>query len=743
MLFMATSDSRDGQVHAQQSPSLSASLSQANVYLELSNHSGSWWFRIGGGSCAKSDAATVGPIRGYGQPSEWTMTIRAYSDSACASEIGFTTLDMPATRLLTEAIGKEFHVQVLNFNYFWWFRIKNGSCAGAGPGFYSGVLDYEPGVYGIKAYKSSNGCLHDYSHSILGEGTITITNSSIRLDAAGGDGDVYLRIVVHSGDWWYKIGDGDCMATDSRTHGPIRGYGQPSEWTMTIRAYSDSACANEIASTTLDMPATGLSASVRTGEVEFTLSNYSLDWWLRIDDGSCTRVSGNTTSIVPDQAGQFTARAYKADLDCASVVAYLGGTTYNVTNVTIDDMALVLSASASDSVVGITLSKHDGSAYPNGWWFRIDDGGCTGVSGSTVSSIRGYHRTYDWTMNIRAYSDSGCSVQVAYTTLDMPAISLSASVSDGAVSLQLSHYPTDWINWWFRIDNGSCARAFDSTVSGISGYGQPNDWTMTIRAYSDGGCGSQIAQTTLDMPATGLSASVSDGLVRLTVSNYAMNWWYKIGDGACAGVSGGTTGDISGYQAGTHSAKAYKSGNGCNNDIAYTKLGETTFTIETPAPPPPTPSLSASVSGGAVSLTLSNHSAGWWFRIENGSCAQASGSTVSGISGYGQPNDWTMTIRAYSDGGCANPLDSATLDMPATSLSASVSDDRKVDLTLSNYALNWWFRIGGGSCTEVAGATVSGISGYQPGAYAVNAYKSHGGCYYNYHRLGQTTFTIP
>ena len=407
----------------------------------------------------------------------------------------------------------------------------NGSYAGAGPGFYNGVLDYEPGVYGVKAYNSANGCAHDHFHAILGEGAITITNNSVRLDADVGNGDFSLRIVGHSGDWWYSIYDGDCMETDSRNYGPIRGYGQPSEWTMTIRAYSDSACANEIASTTLDMPATGLSASVRTGEVEFTLSNYSLDWWLSIDGGSCTRVSGNTTSIVPHQAGQFTARAFKADLICASAVAFLGEATYNVT---IDDMALVLSASASDSVVGITLSKHDGSAYPNGWWFRIDDGGCTGVSGSTVSGIRGYHRTYDWTMNIRAYSDSGCSVQVAYTTLDMPAISLSASVSDGAVSLRLGHYPTDWIGWWFRIDNGSCTQASGSTVGNIRGYGQPNAWTMTIRAYSDGGCANPLDTATLDMPATSLSASVSgDNKVDLTLSNYALNWWFRIGGGSC------------------------------------------------------------------------------------------------------------------------------------------------------------------------------------------------------------------
>ena len=194
LLLAVASRVSDGQVHAQQSPSLSASLSLANVYLELSNHSGSWWFNIDGGTCVR-----------------------------------------------------------------------------VGPGFYSGVLDYEPGAYGVKAYKSENGCDNAHSHSILGESTITFTNSSVRLDAyVYYGGYVYLVLVGHTGDWWYDIDDGDCMATTSRSHGPIHGYGQPSDWTMTIRAYSDGGCANQIDQTDLDMPATVLWSSVSDGKVALT-----------------------------------------------------------------------------------------------------------------------------------------------------------------------------------------------------------------------------------------------------------------------------------------------------------------------------------------------------------------------------------------------------------------------------------------------------------------------------------------
>ena len=392
-------------------------------------------------------------------------------------------------------------------------------------------------------------------------------------------GEVWLRLSSNHSDWWFAIDGGDCVETDSRTHGPIHGYGQAYDWTLTARAYSDSACSdsNLIASATLAMPATSLASSVRTGEVEFTLSNWSSDWWFSIDYGECFRVSGKTTSIVPHQTGQFTAGAYRTESDCpypTSASAQLGESTYDVA---IDDMALDLSASVSDGVVDITLSKHDGSAFPDNWWFRIDNGSCASATTSTVGGIRGYHRPYDWTMNIRAHSDSGCAAQVAYAALDMPAVSLSASVSGGAVSLELSHYPPTW-NWWFRIDGGGCTQAQGKTVTGIRGYGQPNDWTMNIRAYSNSWCGSQIAHAALAMPATALSALVSnDDKVSLTLSNYALGWWFRIGGGTCTSVSGDTVSGISGYRTGTYSVKAYRHPGHCYADHA--KLGETAFTI--------------------------------------------------------------------------------------------------------------------------------------------------------------------
>ena len=118
----------------------------------------------------------------------------------------------------------------------------------------------------------------------------------------------------------------------------------------------------------------------------------------------------------------------------------------------------------------------------------------------------------------------------------------------------------------------------------------------------------------------------------------------------------------------------------------------------------------------------------------------SSGSSVE-IPGYGRYGERTLNIRAYSANRCFSYLDDADLTVPATtSLSASVDNDLKASLTLSNYGMDWEFRIGWGTCTSVSGDTVSGIAGYQSGTYSVKAYRNGSGCG---DELGATSFTIP
>ena len=886
LTLMAVADSRGGRVHAQTHPSLSASASDGVVSIALSDYDSydsGWWFRINGGTCTQVLGDAVSGIRGYPRTYAWTLSISAYSDGGCANVLDSATLDMPTISLSASASGAGASLTLSNYGMDWYYKIALSACAKADATTVS-VPGYLSGSYSARAYRNSSDCLFDDNR--LDETTFG-SGPSPSLAASVSDGLISLTLSGYDHDWWFRIYKDAIWHGCERVSGAsaeVRGYGKPRFWTTFIDVSSDSGCVSSIAFTHLNMPMTSLSASVNDeDEVSLTLSNFAGDWWHSIDGGDCVRATERTVGGITDyQDGAYTAKAYGSESDCGAGQNELGEATFSLP-------IPRLSASVSDGVVSIALSGAL-SDYDSGWWFRINNGICSQASGSTVSGIKGYSRTYAWTLSISAYSDGGCANVLDSATLDMPAINLSASVSDRKVDLTLSNYGMDW---WFRINNGTCTEVSGNTVSGISGYqvgahgakaykswhdcnydqhrlddaafsiappilsasatetgvsltlsnygmdwwykialsacseadgptvsvpgylsgsysakayksghdcifdsnrldettfgsgpspslaasvsdglisltlsgydhdwwfsvyqngvwercervsgasaevrgyGKPRFWTTFIDASSDSGCVSSIAYTHLDMPMTSLSASVNDANeVSLTLSNFAGDWWRSIDGGDCVRATERTVGGITDYQDGAHAAKAYGSESDCG--AGQNELGEATFYLLVSR-------LSASTSGGKVDITLSNYDSGWWFRVENGSCSQAFGSTVSGISGYGQPNDWVMTIKAYSDGGCGVEIASATLDMPATALSASVSDGGKVDLTLSNFALGWWFRIGWGTCTSVSGDTVSGISGYQPGAYNAKAYANAGHCHADHLRLGETTFTI-
>ena len=138
----------------------------------------------------------------------------------------------------------------------------------------------------------------------------------------------------------------------------------------------------------------------------------------------------------------------------------------------------------------------------------------------------------------------------------------------------------------------------------------------------------------------------------------------------------------------------------------------------------------------SVDLTLSNGPSYWWFRINWGTCTKAAGGTVSGIRGY---RTGTYHVRAFSDNGCRNQFGATTsFTIPYAPLSATVNDDRSVDLTVSNGPSNWWFRINWGTCTKAAGSTVSNIQGYRPGTYRVRAFSDRNCAY----QIAEASFTI-
>ena len=143
----------------------------------------------------------------------------------------------------------------------------------------------------------------------------------------------------------------------------------------------------------------------------------------------------------------------------------------------------------------------------------------------------------------------------------------------------------------------------------------------------------------------------------------------------------------------------------------------------------------------SVDLAISNHQGNWWFKINSwGTCTAVTGNSINGIQGYAAGYH---EASAFSNSDCTGFLTDAYFIIPdpppPPSLTATVQDDKSVDLAISNHQGNWWFKINSwGTCTAVTGTAINGIQGYKPGTHSVWAY-SDSNCGT---QIATTTFTI-
>ena len=103
---------------------------------------------------------------------------------------------------------------------------------------------------------------------------------------------------------------------------------------------------------------------------------------------------------------------------------------------------------------------------------------------------------------------------------------------------------------------------------------------------------------------------------------------------------------------------------------------------------------------------------------------------IGRISGGAYHDRYKQTRRhTHRSGRCAGSAGRRPGVLPpeifaqSASLTATVNNDKSVDLNLSNGPTNWWFRIETwGACTAATGTSYDNIRGYQPGTYNVWAY---------------------
>ena len=378
-----------------------------------------------------------------------------------------------------------------------------------------------------------------------------------------------------------------------------------------------------------------------------------------------------------------------------------------------------LEASAVTAEAG-TLTLEN---WPEAWWHKGSGGSavCVGAAAGT-KTVRLSGLAPSAPHAYGAYMDSACSAKLATALFATIAPELaSSSVTDAGARLTLSGWSSAW---WHKGDQTSArclAVPANSATADIAGLGPGKSYVY--RAYDDGTCSKVLATAAFTTPKLA-SSLVTDTGARLTISNRSGAWWYKGGQSGatCTPVAANTaTADVSGLVPGdAYVYKAY----GASGCASSSRIATASFS---------TPKLASSlVTDTGARLTISNHSAAWWYKgsQSGATCTSVAANTAAAdVSGL-VPGD-AYVYKAYGASGCATSSRIATTSSFSTpKLASSLVTDTGARLTMSNHSAAWWYKgsQSGATCTSVAANTATAdVSGLDPRTtYTYKAYDASG-----------------
>ena len=697
--------------------SLTASSVEATTAtLTIANHSGNWYHKYtspSGGTCSSS--AVTGLTASLASLTEGTSyTYKAYSDSSCSTELATATafLTKPA-----QTTGVTASVLSAKLGIAW-------TAVTSATGY---TVQWKSGA---ETYGSSRqGTATSTSHTITG-----LTNSTtytVRVRATNGTGDgawsadatgtpaavtlaassveattATLTIANHSGDWYYKYTSptgGTCSSTAvTGSDEDLTGLTEGTSYTY--KAYSDSSCSTELATATAFLTKPAQTTGVTAGALNQKLgvawtavtsaTGYTVQWKSGAETYGSSR-QGTATSTSHTITGLTNSTEYTVRVKAANGT---GDGAWSADAKGTPAVPTLAASSVEATTATLTIANHAGD-----WYYKY-----TSPSGGTCSSSAVTGLTEDLTgltegtsYTFKAYSDSGCSTELAAASAFLTKPAQTTGVTAGPLNQKLAiswtavtsatGYTVQWKSG--AQSYGSSRQATPTSTSHtITGLTNSTEYTVRVKATNGTGDGawSADAKGTPALPTLAAS-SVEARTATLTIANHAGDWYYKYTSpdgGTCSSAVTGLTENLTNLTAATsYTFKAY-SDSSCSTVLAtatafttkgislsdasktVTEGGTATYTVRLATAPTGdvTVDVNSSDTGAATAAP-----AALTFTAQNHATAQTV--TLTGVEDAGITNE-SLTVNHTARGGGYNVA-------PTAGLSVTVTDDDTASLSLS------------------------------------------------------------
>ena len=487
-----------------------------------------------------------------------------------------------------------------------------------------------------------------------------------------------LRIAEFWETWHYMATSGphtDCSSAVNTATTTLAGLTPGA--TYTYSAYSDSSCANLLATaaftTSARLTATGVTATGAT----LTIEGHGAQWWYKANtspDTTCSSAVSTTTKAVAGLAPgtSYTYSAY-SDSSCANLLATAAAFTTSA-NLTVSDVTATTST--------LTIAGHAGQ-----WWYKADTGPdttCSSAVSTTTKALAGLTPGTAYTYS--AYGATGCGVAdlLATAAFTTPARLTTSGVTATGAALNIEGHGAQW---WYKANTGpdtTCQGPVNAGTATTTLTSLAPGTTYTYSAYSATGCGGTNLLATAAAFTTPVSLTVSGVTATgatLNVSGHNAQWWYKANTGpdtTCQGPVSTTTKALAGLTPGTsYTYKAY-SATGC--DSANLLVAASQFTTSA--------SLTASeITLSGAKLTIAGHTGQWRYKANTGpdtACSSALSTATTTLAGLTPGASYTYS--AYSDSSCASLLATTAFTTAGLSVgnlaeTASANTPRRINWT--------------------------------------------------------------